>query len=66
MSGNDDARPLSLLRPQQRATEIFNEFAAADRVRRQDSGADFDQALYDEAVALVLGKLKKLEQETAE
>jgi hypothetical protein len=62
MSLSPDARPLSLQRPQ-RAVEGFAEFSAGERERRQNAGGDFDAARFDAAVALVLRKLERLEQE---
>jgi len=63
MSPTDDGpKPLSLERPQ-RAREAFAEYGAAERKRRQDSGATFDQGLFDEAVELVMRKLQRLEDE---
>ena len=62
MSPTPEVRPLSLERPQ-RAREAFDEYSAAERKRRQDSGTPFDQSLFDEAVELVMRKLKRLEDE---
>lgn len=59
---DDDNKPLSLGRPK-RAREAFVEYSTAERQRRQDSGADFDPGLFDEAVELIVRKLKKFEIE---
>ena len=56
----EETRPLSLQRPQ-RATESFSEFSAAERERRQNSGEEFDLALFEEAVDLVMRKLGKFD-----
>ena len=58
----NEARPLSLHRPQ-RATESFAAFSQEERERRLNSGDEFDQALFDEAVGLVIRKLEKLQEE---
>jgi hypothetical protein len=62
MTPNDEVKPLNLERPQ-RAQEAFAEYSAVERQRRETSGEAFDGALYDEAVALVLDKLQRLEEE---
>ena len=62
MSITEETRPLILHRPQ-RATEAFAEFSVAERERRQNTGGEFDQKLFDAAVDLVMRKLRKLEDE---
>jgi len=49
--------------PPQGATESFAEYSAMERERRVNSGEEFDEALFDEAVDLVARKLQKLEDE---
>jgi hypothetical protein len=40
----------------------FLEFCEEERDRRRDSGAAFDEELYQEAVDMVLRRLRNLEQ----
>jgi hypothetical protein len=58
----EETRPLSPHRPQ-RPTESFSEFSIAERERWQNTGEEFDLALFDEAVDLVIRKLRKFEDE---
>lgn len=57
-----ETKPLSLERPR-RAREAFVEYSIAERQRRQDSGVDFDQRLFQEAVELITRKLQRMEEE---
>lgn len=60
---NDEAKPLSLDRPQ-RALDSFVEYCVSERQRRQDSNMDdFNLRLFDQAVELITRKLKRLEYE---
>ena len=43
----------------------FLEYCEEERERRRDSGEAFDEDLYQEAVELVLRRLRHLEQEGA-
>ena len=62
MSTTQDRSPLGLHGPQ-RPGESFAEFCGAEAERRKNSGEEFDSALFDEAVDLVMRKLQKLEDE---
>ncbi|MDZ7751081.1 MAG: hypothetical protein U5S82_05320 [Gammaproteobacteria bacterium] len=62
MSNAEASRPAGMHRPQ-RAAECFAEHSAAEKHRLKSFGDVFDEALFDEAVDLVLRKLKRLEDE---
>lgn len=62
MSPEEAPRPVGLHRPQ-RASECFAEYGAAEKDRLKSFGDVFDEALFDEAVDLVLRKLRKFEDE---
>ncbi|HEC07056.1 hypothetical protein [Thiolapillus sp.] len=52
--------------PAQRQTAISEEFAAycaAEFERRQNSGEEFDEAAYREAMEMALTRLRQLEEE---
>ncbi|KOR30881.1 hypothetical protein TI04_03660 [Achromatium sp. WMS2] len=55
-------KPLNLERPKS-AREAFVEYSTMECQRRQDSNADFNQQLFDEAVDLIIRKLQRLEDE---
>lgn len=55
-------KPLNFDRPQ-RALDAFAEYSLSERQRRQDSGGDFNPRLFDQAVELIVRKLKRLEHE---
>lgn len=59
---DEENKPLNLGRPQ-RARDAFIEYSNAERQRRQDSGISFDPRIFDEAVELIVRKLKKFETE---
>ena len=54
--------PLDSDDPQGTARE-FLDYCEEERERRRDSGEAFDEALYQEAVDMVLRRLSHLEQE---
>lgn len=62
MSPAEAPRPVGMHRPQ-RAAECFAEHAAAEKERLKSFGEVFDEALFDEAVDLVLRKLQRMEEE---
>ena len=62
MSTEEAPRPVGLHRPQ-RASECFAEYSEAEKDRLKSFGDVFDEALFDEAVDLVMRKLKKFEDE---
>jgi hypothetical protein len=58
----EERGPMGLHRPQ-KANESFQTFSTAERERRLNSGEEFDPALFDAAVDLVMRKLEKLQEE---
>lgn len=45
------------------AVESFADYSAMERDQRLNSGEEFNESLFDEAVDLVIRKLQKLEDE---
>ena len=62
MSSDRQDRPLNL-HAAQRPSESFAEYCAAEFEHRKNSGDEFDEELFTEAVDLVVRKLRNLEEE---
>ena len=63
MSSPDHAASLNLHRSQL-AADAFAEYCNSERERRRNTGDEgFDPALFDQAVELVIARLRQLEQE---
>jgi hypothetical protein len=61
-STEEEIRPLNLKRPK-RTLENFAEFIRNERERMLNSGDDFDEEMFNEAVELVLRRLQTYEEE---
>jgi hypothetical protein len=62
MTNKEESRPLNLKRPK-RTSENFAYFIKNERERLLNSGGEFDEAMFDEAVDLVLRRLQTYEDE---
>ena len=62
MSSHRQDRPLNI-HAAQRPSDSFAEYCAAELEHRRNSGDEFDEDLFAEAVDLVVRKLRNLEEE---